>query len=684
MEIQQTFIITSLYWRRVSRDERHHRLWINLRPPRRFSELLWTRLRSLELFTAYVINYSLQLMAKSKWRMQPSLKIALQISSSVILLNGNNLTLLAKSLDNHENIGINITSLAALCTDGPRFAIKWFETLLKVSRRSKERCDVTIVKHIIQESRVCSGQFSSNMKMEGVGDIMNGRTNEVAKTPQPSPKVVYWNHTTIAGLNAGMTAVNVSSCLEKVCDIYRYSIPIIPLISSYDLNNLIFVMLHCYLEIGREFVRQYYTMLSERPQDVFRFYSHESYFAHDTDQPVQGQQKIQKAIERLAFVDCKARIYTVSGTATMNNGLVIQVCGELSTGDNPGRRFLQTFILCPQTPKKYYVHNDVFQWLDRAFGDTIIQPQKNDVQTQIVTEENVGANGGAGGINGHTQTLSASHNQQHLEPLPSMNANAIVRDAKHQINDLASSKSDDSSTEEAQTEDSSSVTIDPTPKTWAKLVGGNQTAAANIAAQLQNMNQATTQPPARLPIMQNQTSMSIANNANLHANFEDNCRLYVGGITRNIIPESAAAIERDIRSEFEKFGHVAAVNVPRRVLDSTDPQRTVFAFVVMRTPEGARNAFNAARKERSLSLIHLKIDSLGFDGEATLSEQKGGQMNSRTSFMHRGPPLQGLSRGGFSVRNGSSGGRGGGGGARGLRHYSGGSEYRQSSEHGRH
>lgn len=36
-------------------------------------------------------------------------------------------------------------------------------------------------------------------------------------------------------------------------------------------------------------------------------------------------QKIQKAIERLAFVDCKARIYTVSGTATMNNGLVIQV-----------------------------------------------------------------------------------------------------------------------------------------------------------------------------------------------------------------------------------------------------------------------------------------------------------------------------------------------------------------------
>ncbi|KAL3982876.1 Nuclear transport factor 2 (NTF2) domain family protein [Acanthocheilonema viteae] len=470
--------------------------------------------------------------------------------------------------------------------------------------------------------------------MEGVGDVMNGRTNEVAKTPQPSPK-----------------------------------------------------------EIGREFVRQYYTMLSERPQDVFRFYSHESYFAHDTDQPVQGQQKIQKAIERLAFVDCKARIYTVSGTATMNNGLVIQVCGELSIGDNPERRFLQTFILCPQTPKKYYVHNDVFQWLDRAFGDTVIQPQKNDVQTQIATEENVAANGDAGGINGHTQAISASHNQietadqlsdslkkeQHLESIPAVNTNAVVHDAKHQMNDVVNSKSDD--TEETQIENSNSVAVDSAPKTWAKLVGGNHTTTA--AAQLQNMTQATVQPSVRLPVIQNQTSISASNNTN-HANFEDNCRLYVGGITRNIVPESAAAIERDIRSEFEKFGHVAAVNVPRRVLDTADSQRTVFAFVVMKTPEGARNAFSAARKERSLSLIHLKIDSLGFDGEATLSEQKGGQINSRTPFIHRGLPVQGVSRGGFNARNGSGGGRAGGGGSRGLRNYSGGSEYRQSGEHGRH
>ena len=163
------------------------------------------------------------------------------------------------------------------------------------------------------------------MKMEGVSDLVNGRNEgtklrEVAKVVQPSPR-----------------------------------------------------------EIGREFVRQYYTMLSERPQDVYRFYSHESYFVHDSEQPVQGQQKIQRAIERLAFVNCKARIHTVTGTATMNNCLVIQVCGELTVSDIPKRRFLQTFILCPQTPKKYYVLNDVFQWLDRAFSDPIPGQQSQEV-----------------------------------------------------------------------------------------------------------------------------------------------------------------------------------------------------------------------------------------------------------------------------------------------------------------
>jgi Nuclear transport factor 2 (NTF2) domain len=38
------------------------------------------------------------------------------------------------------------------------------------------------------------------------------------------------------------------------------------------------------------------------------------------------------------------------------------VSGELSNNGQPLRRFMQTFVLAPQSPKKYYVHNDIFRY----------------------------------------------------------------------------------------------------------------------------------------------------------------------------------------------------------------------------------------------------------------------------------------------------------------------------------
>jgi len=40
----------------------------------------------------------------------------------------------------------------------------------------------------------------------------------------------------------------------------------------------------------------------------------------------------------------------------------LQVSGELSNNGEPMRRFMQTFVLAPQSPKKYYVHNDIFRY----------------------------------------------------------------------------------------------------------------------------------------------------------------------------------------------------------------------------------------------------------------------------------------------------------------------------------
>jgi Ras GTPase-activating protein-binding protein 1 len=41
----------------------------------------------------------------------------------------------------------------------------------------------------------------------------------------------------------------------------------------------------------------------------------------------------------------------------------------LSNNGEPMRRFMQTFVLVPQNPKKFYVHNDIFRYQDEVYND---------------------------------------------------------------------------------------------------------------------------------------------------------------------------------------------------------------------------------------------------------------------------------------------------------------------------
>ncbi|ROT77606.1 ras GTPase-activating protein-binding protein 2 isoform X1 [Penaeus vannamei] len=125
--------------------------------------------------------------------------------------------------------------------------------------------------------------------------------------------------------------------------------------------------------VGLEFVRQYYTVLNKAPMHLHRFFSHNSSFMHgghnSMSEPIIGQADIHKMIMSLNFRDCHAKIRMVDAQATLGNGVVIQVTGELSNNGMPMRRFMQTFVLAPQTPKKFYVHNDIFRYQDEVFSD---------------------------------------------------------------------------------------------------------------------------------------------------------------------------------------------------------------------------------------------------------------------------------------------------------------------------
>lgn len=129
--------------------------------------------------------------------------------------------------------------------------------------------------------------------------------------------------------------------------------------------------------VGREFVRQYYTMLHEAPDFLYRFYSHNSSFLHcgidppdEEPVPAVGQNEIHKKISSLQFHDCHAKIRQVDSQWSIGGSVVIQVVGELSNNGSPMRRFMQTFVLGQQNPKKYYVHNDIFRYQDEVFVES--------------------------------------------------------------------------------------------------------------------------------------------------------------------------------------------------------------------------------------------------------------------------------------------------------------------------
>ncbi|KAJ7385132.1 GTPase activating protein (SH3 domain) binding protein [Desmophyllum pertusum] len=142
--------------------------------------------------------------------------------------------------------------------------------------------------------------------------------------------------------------------------------------------------------VGREFVRQYYTLLNQEPVQIHRFYTKQSWFLHGraengpTEPPVIGQEAIYSKIKELNFHDCHTKIRQVDSHSTVGGGVVVQVSGELSNDGQPMRRFMQTFVLAPgEGPRKYYVHNDIFRYQDEVFSEeTSDEPADGTVDSE--------------------------------------------------------------------------------------------------------------------------------------------------------------------------------------------------------------------------------------------------------------------------------------------------------------
>ncbi|XP_078478998.1 ras GTPase-activating protein-binding protein 2-like isoform X1 [Lampetra planeri] len=148
------------------------------------------------------------------------------------------------------------------------------------------------------------------------------------------------------------------------------------------------------LLVGREFVRQYYTLLNKAPDFLHRFYGRNSSYVHGGLDPngklaeaVYGQAEIHKKVMSLQFSECHTKIRHVDAHATLSDGVVVQVLGELSNSGQPMRKFMQTFVLAPEgsVANKFYVHNDIFRYEDEVFGDS--EAELDEESEEEVEEE---------------------------------------------------------------------------------------------------------------------------------------------------------------------------------------------------------------------------------------------------------------------------------------------------------
>ncbi|KAG1960511.1 ras GTPase-activating protein-binding protein 2 [Pimephales promelas] len=150
------------------------------------------------------------------------------------------------------------------------------------------------------------------------------------------------------------------------------------------------------LLVGREFVRQYYTLLNKAPDYLHRFYGRNSSYVHGgldgsgkPEEAVFGQAEIHKKVMSLQFSECHTKIRHVDAHATLGDGVVVQVMGELSNSGRPMRRFMQTFVLAPEgsAVNKFYVHNDIFRYEEEVFGDSEAELGESEEEEMEEEEE---------------------------------------------------------------------------------------------------------------------------------------------------------------------------------------------------------------------------------------------------------------------------------------------------------
>lgn len=455
--------------------------------------------------------------------------------------------------------------------------------------------------------------------------------------------------------------------------------------------------------VGREFVRQYYTLLNEAPLHLHRFYSHNSSFVHggvekpgEEQPPVMGQAEIHKKIMSLNFRDCHAKIRQVDSQATVGNAVVVQVTGELSNSGQPMRRFMQTFVLAPQSPKKYYVHNDIFRYQDEVFHDNdsdlenieegIVDDIDSDLDPVDVGPEPVQEQGVQQFFDAHPQMSNGTHMDDRVDtPSPQPVEEDIkevpVDSQTEEMFEMKEEEPLEPQTEEVEPDQPGQLGIqfmvEQKTFSWAGIASKNAgTSSVQVSAtsppfgkvpqsipprqdmkpeigapapgsgpqpQRQARQPRENRPRDRVSVSRDDGDSDSQSGRQQRSRFPDSQQLFVGNLPHNIT-------EKELKDFFEKYGPVVELRINNAKggggkLPVSNLKN--FGFVVFDSPEPVQTI--------------LSQKPIKYNGEHRLNVE---EKKPRAAGGGRGGPPRGGMGGGRGTGFGSSGRggiRGGGG-----------------------
>ncbi|KAK8674365.1 hypothetical protein V6N13_112657 [Hibiscus sabdariffa] len=142
--------------------------------------------------------------------------------------------------------------------------------------------------------------------------------------------------------------------------------------------------------VGNAFVHQYYLILHQSPELVYRFYHDSSKLGRPEENGIMSitttMQAINEKILALGFGEFTAEITSVDAQDSHNGGVLVLVTGYLTGKDKLKRKFTQTFFLAPQD-KGYFVLNDMFRFIDDGKYESGSQDRVNNIETSLAPEK---------------------------------------------------------------------------------------------------------------------------------------------------------------------------------------------------------------------------------------------------------------------------------------------------------